>query len=395
MLRVTDDRVPPRASRARRWLTVALLLALTLIASALRGPVREVQAAPPAEAKPAAEEVTPFDLSLVEPADSDKNVGGIFGVRPAALLKRPGTEAMLRLINTQIDALTALLQPGDERIHVEDVEQVMGRISLFGENQTGKRSLGMSLQVLRTTRDVDWVKLRDRCGSKMKQHHWRGETYVSFSMPELLVAFADRPGDCYLWGADARTLIWASEEWIKGLIDGKADGVKRAIPDYAAGWDRVSRSLVAVALDNRGGRLLNRTVTEAELKEALADPKTPEYHLAGFYKNVAVAVAGCAGNDDFRFDLRASADTAEAAAQLVRNSEGFLGAMKGMGREKPATEAPANAEAAGLDFIRKVAEHASVRREGSVVTVHAEAASGFNQLLSIMAKEMVDKKGED
>src|SRR5262249_49791935 len=153
---------------------------------------------------------------------------------------------------------------------------------------------------------------------------------------------------------------------------------KRAVPDYAAGWELVSRDLFAIALDNRGGRLLNRTVTEAELKEALADPKTPEYHLAGFYKNAATVVAGCAGNDDFRFDLRASADPAEAAAQQARNSEGFLGAMKGIVREKPTTEAPTNAEGAGLDFLCKVVEHASVRREGSVVAVHAEAASGFN-----------------
>jgi hypothetical protein len=304
-------------------------------------------------------------------------------------------EPVLRLINAEIDTLTALLQPGSERIHVEDVEQVMGRMSLFGENQTGKRSLATSLQVLRTTRDVDWVKFRDRCGPKMKQHHWRGETYVSFPMQEFLVPFADTPGDCYLWGADARTLIWASEEWIKGLIDSKASGAKRASPDYAAGWDRVSRGLVAVAFDNRGGRLLNRTMTAAELKEALADPTTPEYHLAGWYRNVSVVVAGCAGDDDFRFDLRASADTAEAAAQLALNSKGFLAAMKGVVREKTSPDAPANVEAATLGFLRKVAEHADVRREGSVVTVHAEAASGFNQLMSIVAKEMMDKKGED
>jgi hypothetical protein len=229
----------------------------------------------------------------------------------------------------------------------------------------------------------------------MKQHHWRGETYVNFALPEVLMSIAGARGDMYLWAPDARTLVCASEEWIKELIDGKVSGTKRTVPDYAAGWKLVSRDLFAVALDNRGGRILNRTMTEAELKEALADPKMPEYHLAGFYQNVAMVVAGFGGNDDFRLDLRASADTAETAAQLVRNSEGFVGAMKGVAGEKPATEAPANAEAAGLDFIQKVAEHASVRREGSVVTIHAEAASGFNQLLSIVAKEMVDKKGED
>jgi beta-lactamase regulating signal transducer with metallopeptidase domain len=395
MLRVTDDRVPG-ASRTRRPLALALLLALTLLASALRGPVREVRAAPPGEAaKTAAEDVAPFDLSLVEPASNDKDVAGLFGVRPAALFKRPGMEPVLRLINDQIDALTVLLQRGGQSLHAEDIEQLMGRVSLFGENQTGKRSLAMGLSVLRTTHDVDWVKLRDLCGPKMKQNHWRGETYVNFALPEALMSLAGTRGDVYLWGADARTLVCASEEWIKKLIDGKVSGTKRAVPDYAAGWELVSRDLFAIALDNRGGRLLNRTVTEAELKEALADPKTPECHLAGFYQNVGVVVAGCAGNDDFRFDLRASADTAEAAAALARHGEGFLTAMKGVGQEKTATETPADAEAAALSFLRKVVEHAAVRREGPVVTVHAEAGSGFNRLLSILAKELAEKKGED
>jgi beta-lactamase regulating signal transducer with metallopeptidase domain len=396
MLRVTDDRVPARASRTRRRLTLALFLALTLTASALRGPVREAQAGPPdAAAKPAAEDVTPFDLSLLEPGTGN-DVAGVFGVRPAAILKRPGTEPALRLINAQIDTLTALLQPGGERIHAEDVELVMGRVTLFGENKTGQRALGMSLHVLRTTRDVDWVKLRDQCGPKMKQHRWREETYVSFPMPAFLRGLTDAKGDCYLWAADARTLVCASEEWIKGLIDGKAGGPKPAAPDYAAGWDLVSRGLFAVAIDNRGGRLLNRTMTEAELKEALANPTTPEYYLTRCYQNGSMVVAGCAGNDDFRFDLRAQADTAETAAELARNGEGVLAAAKQrLDQEKTSTEASDHAEAAALRFFRKVLERAAVRREGSVVTVHAEVGSGFDRLLSMVAKELVDRKGGD
>jgi hypothetical protein len=254
----------------------------------------------------------------------------------------------------------------------------------------------MSLNVLRTTRDVDWVKFRDQCGPKMKQHRWRGETYVSFAMPAFLRGLTDGKGECYLWGADARTLVCASEEWIKGLIDRKAGLPKPAVPDYAAGWDLVSRGLFAVALDNRGGRLFNRSMTEAELEEALADPTTPEYHLARCYRNVSVVVAGCAGNDDFRFALRAQADTAEAAAELVRNGEGFLAAAKKRAdQEKTSTEAPDNAEAAALDFFRGALGRAAVHGEGLVVTVHAEAGSGFNRLLSIVAKELVDKKGGD
>src|SRR5262249_56440819 len=101
--------------------------------------------------------------------------------------RRPATERLRRLTSDQTDTLTALLQPGTERLHAEDIEQLMGRVTLFGENQPGKRSFAMGLNVLRTTRDVDWVKLRDWCGPKMKQHHWRGGAHLDLPIPDPLL----------------------------------------------------------------------------------------------------------------------------------------------------------------------------------------------------------------
>src|SRR5580700_4688659 len=103
-------------------------------------------------------------------------------------------------------------------IHIEDIDQVMGRVYFGGENKPGKRSVMTSLNMVRTNKDMDWAKLRDLCGPIMKQHHWKGETYVSFPMPAILTGINGVKGDGFLWSRDARTLIFDSETAIKAQI---------------------------------------------------------------------------------------------------------------------------------------------------------------------------------
>jgi beta-lactamase regulating signal transducer with metallopeptidase domain len=381
MLRVTDDGRSCPASRSGRMLTYALLVALTLTASALRGPVQEARSEPPPQRAKPAEEVAPFDLTLLGGTD-DKDLAGFIAVRPAAILKRPETKAVARLLNDQIDAVTAAFKADGVVLHIEDVEQAMGRLYLKGENQPGKRSLVMSMNVLRTTRDVDWEKLRDRFGPAMKRHEYRGETYVSFQTPPEIVGLLG-VNRGVLWAADRRTLLYDSEAAIKARIDAKLASKRPALPAYAAGWEAVSRGLFAVALDNHGGRLFQRSATEAELKAFLADPTKPECHLTRFFRNASHVVAGVAGDDDFRLDLRASAETPEAAAEVARSCEGFLTVAK-----KAIPEPTTGALAAASGFMRKITDSAKVRRDGAVVTVHAEVAEGFNGILAPLLSEL-------
>jgi beta-lactamase regulating signal transducer with metallopeptidase domain len=391
MLRVTEDGLKCPAARTGRRLVIALLLALTLTASALRGQVREGRAeVPDGPAKPAEEKVAPFDLALLAPGDDQ--ACGVFGVRPAAILNRPGMALMRTLFNDRIDATTAALKTGGAGIHIEEVEQVMGRVYIRGENKPGKRMAMLSLNVLRTTRDVDWAKLRDQCGPKMKQHRWQGETYVSCPMTALLKVITGTREDGYLWAPDARTLVFDSERAIKALIEARAAGSRPADPGYTAGWDLVSRGLFAVALDNRGRRLVKRTLTDEEMKAALADPKKAEYHLVGLCRNVSGVVLGCADVDDFRFDLRASAATPDDAAAVARHCEGLLAeARKMVLQAKTGATLPEQGVAA-LDFVTRILDRAAVRRDGTVVTVHAGATSGLDALLAGWAKDFAQGK---
>jgi beta-lactamase regulating signal transducer with metallopeptidase domain len=379
MLHIKDDHAA-RTAAHRGWrLAVGALLVVALIASALRGPVREVLAGA-TQAPKTTEEIAPFDLALLGRLD-DKKVDGVFGVRPAALLKRPGTEPTLKLINSAIDQMTDSFKKGGVGIHVEDVDQVMGHVFIGGENKPGKRTLMMSLNVLKTVHDMDWVKLRDLCGPKMKQHQYKGETYVSFPMPDFLCGFSDQRGDAYLWAADARTLIFDSDIAIKEQIDAKVSGTRRANPAYAAGWQSVSRGLFAIAINNQGQRLVERSITDEEKKEFLADEKSAEYHGYRFFQTTSHLVAGFSGADDFRIDIRATADSPDAGTELARHVEGLLVAAKQSGHEL-VKEAGDDAEATFVRFLCGLADRVTVRRDGATVSVHGEAASGFNAVIS-------------
>jgi hypothetical protein len=128
------------------------------------------------------------------------------------------------------------------------------------------------------------------------------------------------------------------------------------------------------------------------MKEALADPAKAEYHLTRFYRAASGVVVGVAGDDDFRFDLRASAATPEAAAEMAKDCEALLAEARKAADPEQAP-APADTEAAVLGFFGKAANRASVRRDGAVVTVHAEVAAGLNALIASYLKEAA--AGED
>jgi BlaR1 peptidase M56 len=377
MLRVMDDRRAQPASRFGRWMTVGLLGALTLVVSAWRFPGRDALAS---DAPEPAAKIVPFDLTLVSRGDGEQD--GVFGVRPAAFLDRPGTEPFRKLINDQLDTLTAAFTAGGFGIHIEDVEQIMGRVQFGGENKPGKRQIMLSLNVLRTTRDIDWVKLRDRCGKVFTQHQFKGETYVSFSMPDMLKGLLGGKGDSYLWAVDARTLIFDTDTAIKALIEARSDGKKLPEPEYAAGWDRVSRSLFAMALDNHNGRIVKRCVTDAERHDLEADATKVESRALRFFQEASQIVIGCAGADDFRFDLQASANSADAAAVMAEQCRGLIAAFKSIAEEPADAAHTDRAEAQERAFLLRATKHATVRQRGTHVTVHAEVSKGFSALIA-------------
>jgi beta-lactamase regulating signal transducer with metallopeptidase domain len=401
------------ASRAGRRLTFGGLIALAITLSLFRGSLDQTLAeAPRNAARKAVAETVPFDLSLLG-LDDDKNAVGAYGFRPAAVFHRPSTEPWCREMNRFIDEVGEPLDPrvvdeygkpldlGRFGIHVEDVEQVMGRVYVRGKNKPRERELMFSVNVLGMTRDMDWANLRDRGGAKLRQHSWKGQAYVSLALPPAFNQFASGgKGDGYFWAPDARTLIFDTEDNIKRLIEAKISNRKPATPGFAAGWDRFSRGLFVVALDQTSPWLQKISLlTEADIKEE--KPGTPEYDLMrselGFVKNVSEVVIGCAGDDDLEIGLWARTITTKRAAALTRYCERAIAAGKSIvAAERSKDPASKNTDAIALAFVQNLLTAAVVHHEGNVVTVHTSVASGFNALLSQFAKNAnpVDQKAE-
>jgi hypothetical protein len=132
-----------------RWLAVGLCLCLTLAVSALRAEVEEKasEAAADSQSQP---RVVPFDVSLVL-AGADKDTAGIYAIRPAALFARASLAPFRQSLKAQHAALSAQLHLDKAPFQVEDIDQVMGRISFKGEkNKAGilEQDLKCSYQIL-------------------------------------------------------------------------------------------------------------------------------------------------------------------------------------------------------------------------------------------------------
>lgn len=362
-----------------RWLAVGLYLCLTLAVSALRAGVEEKasEAAADSQSQPA---VVPFDLSLVL-AGADKDTAGIYAIRAAALFTRASLAPLRQSLNAQHAALLERLHLGKSLFQVEDIDQVMGRISFKKEkNKPGKRNVVCSFNMIRMTRDIDWAKLRDQYHAKTKEHHWKGETYVSISMPPVIQAMlGPANADAYFWAMDARTLVIDTERNIKALIEAKSSGRKSAPPAFAAGWSRMNKGLLTLALDCRGEHLL-AWMKEEDEPGAVPDPK--DQYLYDFCKNASHVVVGLAGEDDLQGDLWARAASPAKAEAMARSCRELKAAI---GKEFLERKIPPS------DPLQVMLRRSTVHRDGSIVTVRANLPSGFN-LLAAWASEIAQSE---
>jgi beta-lactamase regulating signal transducer with metallopeptidase domain len=372
MLRV-EKRAESKPGRGR-WLAVGLCLCLTLAVSALRAGVEEKasEAAAAAQSQP----VVPFDVSLVL-AGADKDTAGIYAIRPAALFSRASLAPLRQSLNAQHAAFSERLHLGKSIFQIEDIDQVIGRISFQGEkNKPGKRNVVCSFNMVRMTRDIDWARLREQYHAKTREHHWKGETYVRISLPPVIQALlGPASADVYFWAVDARTLLCDTERNIKALIEAKSSGRKSAPPAFAAGWSRMNKGLLTLALDCRGERLL-AWLREEDEPGATPDPK--DQYLEDFCKNASHVVVGFAGADDLQGDLWACAASPARAEAMARSCRELKAAL---GKEFLESKIPPS------DPLQVMLRRSTVQRDGSIVTVHTSLPSGFNELLAAWARE--------
>ena len=249
---------------------------------------------------------TEFDRSYA-PRDAD----GVLSFRPAEIIARPEIRQLVIQHGKELDsALTTLLETFNLSNdcgfpHIEEIEQVSVGI-YFGfhpEVPAGRQhSITMYGIAIRTLQDFDWKKLVNslpKASIEFTAIERNGRSYYKATKSPVPLG----PMTLCVLTPDSRTLVFDTEKNIQALLDSK-NGQEVSWPN---GWNRVSRSLIALTLENENNRY------GSWLKD---DPTmTPEY--AELLKNVQQIVVGIDGQEELTLDLRARCGSPAAAESLI------------------------------------------------------------------------------
>jgi len=252
-------------SRPRRLLATLGLLVLAVTAARLRGPAwageeenrpgtlaeaRDSRGPDPSATAPPA----PFDLRFVS-----SDMPGVLAIRPAAAFRHRELAGAARLIDEEVLGLCAQLlhvdrsRPERLQLGIENIESMVASLNFDngGKDEHGAKMhrimVGAPVTV-RTTSPFDWLRFLRQWGCEL--HEVRDDDRVYFRLTGDVQPHLG-PDPCGVYLPDARTAVFSDERTMRKLIRPEA----RVLPAHLAGpeWERVSRGLVAVALQNRKG----------------------------------------------------------------------------------------------------------------------------------------------
>jgi hypothetical protein len=254
---------------------------------------------------------------------------GIYGVRPAVLFGDPALEKYAPVADEAIAAALKQMGAPGSFPRVEELEQVCGIVTLY-HNERAKvgprHALMLSLQTIRATHPHDWKAFIDAVAPTRKEVSFQGRVYyhvrrgdiLKSSFPGVIRMISGQDmllnGMCF-YLPDRRTLVLGSEEQVRQMI--RRGGAEAPAWARAAGWEKVARGVVAVALNNRDEHMAN--VWQAAGKESWW-PALPGLHVVSDRASAFVfgaeldggvrldALAACAGEGDARAVANAALD---------------------------------------------------------------------------------------
>jgi beta-lactamase regulating signal transducer with metallopeptidase domain len=264
MLRNQNGTETPDRSSSKTWrgLTSLALLGLTLGVAMLRGPALAADEPTAAPAAPKSSEPTMNEP--ITPLYVPDGVAGLIAFRPASIARRMGRSDILSILFSEFTDLDASLldkwlhvdasRPGFLKLGVEDIEWATCGVRLRRvKNQQSKdgrelHTLAFVGLTVRTFQPFDWLAFVRQWGVELAQVQEGGRTY--FQIQGLLKPIlGPSPCVCVL---DDRTIVLHEEAGIRSMLAGKAP--VRAFLD-TPDWNRASRGLFALALDNQDGTI--------------------------------------------------------------------------------------------------------------------------------------------
>jgi beta-lactamase regulating signal transducer with metallopeptidase domain len=381
-------------SRARRLVTALGLLALTVGVASWRAPAQaqdsklgtiDVSTGVVRRSSIDPAVAAPFEMRYIP-----DTMNGVVGFRPAATVQRSGmgmTTTLLRKAYGDVFAALAkqlkvdTSRPGFVKLRCEDVESVTCglKISRFVENDSKYRDpkfkgekptgrLEFSGFTARAVAPFDWLGFCRQWTLELEQvREGRGVYYkikgpIEFAAPFLYCVYLP----------DDRTIVINEVKWIKELIARESP----TGPAYIHGkdWDRVSRDLLAVALNNQD--------------DAFSKDWDPDYKkVPSFIKGVDRLVIGLADLDALTARGEVTARDPSAAEPLERSIQLF--ATLGL-----AQLAIATAEKKEFEPLVRLAKgflsNVRVAHESRTVTASSEGFGTFAELGAFF-KAMVEE----
>jgi hypothetical protein len=247
-------------SRVWRLVTTFTLLGLTVGVAMLRGPARGGESEEPAAG-------TPFIVTTTNPATGtpllspyvQEGAAGVIAFRPAATFRRMDSGLILPFLDSfmgidfselakQYKVITS--KPGALKLGVNDIEWVAGSIRFGrGKNPAGDvvKTFMIGGPTVRTVAPFDCLAFLRQWRFDFALARHGGRVYYKLTGP-LAGALGPNPCVCLL---DDRTFVFGEEELIRAFL---GRGLSQP-PAYirGPGWERASRGLLAVAINNVDG----------------------------------------------------------------------------------------------------------------------------------------------
>jgi beta-lactamase regulating signal transducer with metallopeptidase domain len=382
------------ASGAWRLLTGFALVALTVGVATLRGPVHGAEDVGPATstAKLLAPSSQADDLSLVHRYLRD-GMDGLVLFRPSATIRRKGMDRVVPLLSAVLDLNLSEIatkyaidphRPGFPKLGWRELEWVACGVS-FRRAHADKNAGGEPNNLLlggltvRTTAPFDWLAYLREWRFDLTAVREHGRVYYKMTGPLQPML---GPVPC-LYLPDDRTIIFDEEKTIRTLLNRATPSV----PGYLRGadWARASRGLLAVAIDNQGGKLAKR-LTEGRPDGAWVQP---------IIQDADHWIFGIDDTDTIGLHAAVACRSVEASEPIART----IDSLRKQGQEAldhPDPEAPAAGEVEPLlHMARALLANLRIQRTDRSVELRAKGLGTLAEFASILAAQINGEKPRD
>jgi beta-lactamase regulating signal transducer with metallopeptidase domain len=390
-------------SRAGRMTTFLTLLGLAIATATIRAPVRGGDDGPTAAIKPELQPHPAGTMFISELAPYvRKGMDGVALIRPAAAFRHNGMDRLLALCEREFGENLAQAakelkvdtnRPGFLKIRCQDIEWLTVGVGFGRRPLTEKakkkapgaadadteplHTIMFGTPVIRMLAPFDWVAFARQWRCEFEEARVNGRLYY-----KITGLFTDLVGKnaCFFM-PDDRTVFFDEENVIRAIAGGQNDKP----PEYLRGqeWERASRGLVAVAINNGNDGFAKRY-----------DLGRPDDKMVlSIFKGLDTWILGIDDADSIVFHADGACRTREATESINQS----LNSLIKLGQQYNGQEVPQSDDASHdveQRIVRALAAGARVEHTENTVTVRAQGLgtlSDFAKMIERYAGESKDR----